>query len=71
MSRKFYIPITRSGSSILASIFTQLLQERIKRNSRPGDYPYFCIWLILFYWVIGSILLIVLGGIISRIFGWD
>lgn len=33
--RKYYIPYTRSGSSILASLFTQMLQ----RNS--GKDPHF------------------------------
>ncbi|ACH40002.1 hypothetical protein Gbem_2999 [Citrifermentans bemidjiense Bem] len=65
--RRLYIPITRSGSSILASITTQMLQEgsRLRRENRPpsfsSQYPNLCLWAFIF----GSFFLFILDILIS------
>lgn len=54
MARKYYIPITRSGSSILASLLTQSIERSRKppnrRPSTPGEMLYFFInWALMIF----------------------
>lgn len=50
--RRLYIPITRSGSSILASILTQLL-DRSRENRYPDRrFSYVLMWWGIFFGII-------------------
>jgi hypothetical protein len=65
--RRLYVPITRSDSSILASIITQAIDEsrrkryaeiqtRLERGEIKLGYAFFLMHPILCFWLAGSLL---------------
>jgi 3-hydroxyisobutyrate dehydrogenase-like beta-hydroxyacid dehydrogenase len=59
MARKYYIPITRSGSSILASVGTQMI--------RRGPNGCGCLVLLVFGMVVLIVVMAVVGALLGKL----